>query len=97
MFTHDNWRLFSLPKKILQFWYKEDSFEIKAIEKPNGDELILLERSFLINEQKQNHQQFKIIYNNQVLEAAAILYEEDWHIFYKATILYFQRKILRLQ
>ncbi|WP_304985172.1 acetyl/propionyl/methylcrotonyl-CoA carboxylase subunit alpha [Coxiella-like endosymbiont] len=78
-FIHDNWRLFSPPEKILQFWYKEDSFEIKA------DELILLERSFLITGQKQNNYQFKIIYNNQVLEAAAILCEEDWHIFYKAS------------
>ncbi|WP_235378875.1 hypothetical protein [Candidatus Coxiella mudrowiae] len=62
------------------------------MEKPNGDELILLERSFLINEQKQNHQQFKIIYNNQVLEAAAILCEEDWHIFYKASHFVLSKK-----
>lgn len=83
-FIHDNWRLFSPSEKILQFWYKENSFEIKAMEKPNGNQLIFLQRSFLITGQKHNRHQFKIIYNNKVLEAAAILCAEDWHIFYKA-------------
>lgn len=83
-FIQDNWRLFSSPARTLHFWYKENSFKIKIIESSNGYELIFSKRSFLISGQEQNHHRFKIIYDNQVLEATAILIGEDWHIFYKA-------------
>ena len=84
-FIRDNWRLFSSPAKTLNFWYKEDNFEIKIIEKQDSYELVFPERSFLIVGQQQNRHCFKIVYDDQVLQAAAISCEEDWHIFYKAS------------
>ena len=83
-FIHDNWRLFSSPARILNFWYKGNNFEIKIIEKHDGYELVFPERSFLIVGQEQNRHRFKIFCDNQILEATAVFCEEDWHIFYKA-------------